>query len=280
MNTINRKIIGSETAKGGFANEKIICEKFNNWKQDREAQIWLRIMGYDVKQVKEVEAFQIPVKISKKDINKFMITESDYEEFVRFKKADAQIRLVLKMRDLVKIENISIKKANSDANYNQVDKRSVDDYQKMWCFNDQMAFWLKLFTGEIKPTNKIKELNVKLIRDRRRIFIDEMPVYIQKKIIKFFDENKIMIVSDLLKGRGGLSANWLMITRLNRFNNTTTWTLKDINYAMNFFGKGIVKVSPKGSLLIGRIVMQRKGGTPDPNKLQFKIRPCELFNAE
>jgi len=26
--------------------------------------------------------------------------------------------------------------------------------------------------------------------------------------------------------------------------------------------------------------MQRKGGTPDPTKLQFKIKPCELFKLE
>ncbi|MEO0183799.1 MAG: hypothetical protein ABIL40_10035, partial [candidate division WOR-3 bacterium] len=54
----------------------------------------------------------------------------------------------------------------------------------------------------------------------------------------------------------------------------------DINTAMNFFGSGEVELSPKGSLYIGRITMQRKGGTPDPTKLQFKIKPCELFDME
>jgi len=54
--------------------------------------------------------------------------------------------------------------------------------------------------------------------------------------------------------------------------------LKDINEAMNFFGKGEVTISPKGSLYIGKITLQRKGGTPDPTKLQFKIKPCQLFS--
>jgi len=47
---------------------------------------------------------------------------------------------------------------------------------------------------------------------------------------------------------------------------------------MNFFGKGEVTISPKGSLYIGKITLQRKGGTPDPTKLQFKIKPCQLFS--
>src|SRR3989338_2422908 len=41
--------IGSETAKGGFANEKIISEKFENWRKDKEAQKWLKTMGYELK---------------------------------------------------------------------------------------------------------------------------------------------------------------------------------------------------------------------------------------
>jgi len=49
---------------------------------------------------------------------------------------------------------------------------------------------------------------------------------------------------------------------------------------MNFFGNGNVEISPKGSIYIGRITMQRKGGTPDPTKLQFKIKPCQLFELK
>ena len=95
--------------------------------------------------------------------------------------------------------------------------------------------------------------------------------------MKFFKENKIIVVSDILKGRGGLSANWMLVTKYNKNENMTTWVLKDINTAMNFFGSGDVKISPRGSLCIGKITMQRKGGTPDPTKLQFKIKPCRLF---
>jgi len=48
--------IGSETAKGGFANEKAVAKKFDKWKRDKEAQKWLKIMGYNLKKIKKVKA--------------------------------------------------------------------------------------------------------------------------------------------------------------------------------------------------------------------------------
>ena len=270
--------LGSKTAKGGFANEKAICRKFNSWNKDKEAQEWLKIMGYDIKKLDSVKAIQVPTRIKKTDLSKFEVKEEEYEQFVRFKKADAQIRIIIKIGNILKIENLSLKKANSDADYNQIDKRTVDDYQEMWKFDDEIAFWLKLFTGELNPKKYSRKIDIKKFRDKRRLFLSEMPEMIQEKIIKFFERNRIIIISDIIKGRGGLSANWMLVTRFNRENKTTTWILRDINVVMNFFGGGEVRVSPKGSLYIGKITMQRKGGTPDPTKLQFKIKPCQLFN--
>jgi hypothetical protein len=50
---------------------------------------------------------------------------------------------------------------------------------------------------------------------------------------------------------------------------------------LNFFGNGGVKISPRGSISIGRITMQRKGGDngrPSANMLQFKIDPTKLLD--
>ncbi len=47
-----------------------------------------------------------------------------------------------------------------------------------------------------------------------------------------------------------------------------------------FFGNGEIKKLPKGSVSIGRITMQRKGGDngrPSANMLQFKIDPTKLL---
>jgi len=197
---------------------------------------------------------------------------------VRFKKADAQIRIIIKIGNILKIENLSLKKANSNADYNQIDKRTVDNYQHMWNFDNEIAFWLKLFTGELNPKEYSSRTGIKIFRDKRRLFLNEMPEIIQENIIRFFERNRIMIISDIIKGKGGLSANWMLVTRFNKKEATTTWTLRDINVAMNFFGSGDVCFSPKGNLYVGKITMQRKGGTPDPTKIQFKIKPCQLFN--
>lgn len=274
---MNKTEIGSETAKGGFANEKSICKKFNNWKKDKEAQSWLKIMGYKIEKIDSVKAIHIPTRIKKSDIEKFGMGEEDFEDLMRFKKADAQIRIVITIGDILKVENLSLKKANSDADYNQIDKRLVDAYQEMWGFDNKITLWLKLFTGENNPKSFSNLTGKIILRDERRLFFDEMPKNIRNKIVKFFNDNKIIVVSDILKGRGGLSANWILVTRYDKDEDTTAWILKDINTAMNFFGGKDVKISPRGSLYIGKITMQRKGGTPDPTKLQFKIKPCQLF---
>jgi hypothetical protein len=272
---------GSKTAKGGFANEKAVCEKFNNWKTDEEAKMWLSIMGYKIDDIDEVRAIQIPIRIKKTQIEKFGFDEDEYDDLMKFKKTDlqVQIRVIITINSVLKIENLSLKKANSDADYNQVDKRWVDSYKEMWNFDDEIALGLKLFTGEILPARcpGVLKVDIQNLRDKRRVFLDELKDELRDKIVNFFKRNKILIVSDILKGRGGLSANWMFVTKYDKTKNTTTWILKDINTAMNFFGQGDVKISPKGSLCVGRITMQRKGGTPDPTKLQFKIKPCDLF---
>lgn len=273
--------IGSVTAKGGFANEKAICKKLNDWRKDGEAKIWLKIMGYDPKEIDSLEAIHIPTNIKKTDISRLGIREDEeLEQILKFKKADAQLRIIITIGKIIKVENLSLKKANSDADFNQVDKRWVDSYKEMWGFDEDVALGLKLFTGEVSPNCCPEIAGSRVLRDTRRMFIDELPEYLKDKILEFFQENKILVVSDVIKGRGGLSANWMLVTRYNSNDDTTTWILRDINKTMNFFGSGDVKISPKGSIYIGRITVQRKGGTPDPMKLQFKIKPCDMFEME
>lgn len=254
--------IGSETAKGGFANEDIIVNKFNNWKKDNEAKKWLRIMGYNLLSIKKLNAIRL----------------HGY-------KTDIQIQLTIYLKKAIVNENISVKRANDDADYNQVDKRWVRTYKEMWDISNDITNLLMMFCGELSPKqllnkNKITKQKYNSLKDKRRFFLNEFNEKDTKKIVDFFTKHKIKIVADIIKGSDKFAADWMLVTRYNKKADETTWILRDINYAMDVFGGGRVRISSQGSLYIGRITMQRKGGDagrPTANMLQFKIKPCDLF---
>ena len=267
-----KQLIGSQTAKGGFQNEHDVVKKFNDYQSDIEAKLWLTIMGYDVEKIEALQAVQIPTRLNRKLIDNFAISEEKFIETQKYKKADIQIQLTIVMDEVIYRENISLKKANSSANFNQIDKRSVDTYQAMWGFDDAIATTLKKFTGVIQPSSSEQDK----LKDKRRYYLDELPTADVDKLLDFLNNNKVLIFSDILKGRGMLSAEWFLVTKLNH-DNTTDWVLKNINEVINFYAQGDIAVSKQGGLILGRLTAQRKGGTPDPTSLQFKIKPLDLF---
>lgn len=268
-----RQLIGSQTAKGGFENEGHIVLKFNNYKNDKEAQCWLNIMGYNYEKIHSLNALTIPVRINKSKAIHFGATDDKITDTIRFKKADIQVQLNINVDDVMYRENLSLKKANKGANFNQIDKRPVNTYQSMWGFSDNIATTLKKFTGEILPSHSEK-IDLK---DQRRWYLNELSKLEVKNLIDFFEDNKVLILNDILKGRGVLSAEWFLVTRKDTTTGDIDWILKDINYVTNFFSKGKVEMSKRGSLNFGKLTIQRKGGTPDPTSLQFKINPLALF---
>jgi len=187
-------------------------------------------------------------------------------------KTDVQVQVIIYMKKAIAAENLSIKLVSNPQGFNQIDKRWVDKYVEMWEIPADITKILKTFTGEIVPTKSG-------LKDKRRIFLSEMSEGDQKKIIDYFTKNKILVVSDTLKGRGKFSAGWMLVALVT--NGESRWVLKSINHAMNVFADGEVRITSQGSLKIGKITMQRKGGDAgrDTSKmLQFKINPVELFN--
>jgi hypothetical protein len=245
--------LGSRTAKKGFRTEKDIVKKFNNWRNDEDAQQWLAIMGYDLKKIERVKAI--------------IITGSH--------KTDVQVQITIYLKEAIARENLSVKLVSNPQGFNQIDKRWVDKYVEMWNVPDDITRLLKLFTGEIKP----KQSGLK---DQRRIFLNEMTKNDQNKIINFFTKNKILVVSDILKGNDEFPVNWMLVV-LKKKNQNPEWCLKHINHVLNVFGGGDVRITNKGSLKISKITMQRKGGDAGretSKMLQFKINPIELLKKE
>jgi hypothetical protein len=244
-------MLGSSTAKAGFANEKVVITKFNNWKKDKDAKEWLKIMGYVVEEIEKVEAIDIT---------------GSY-------KTDVQVKVTIYLKEAIDAQNLSIKLVSNPQGFNQIDKRWVDKYVELWRIPEDVTTILKRFTGEIEP-------NGKDLRDERRMFFDEMSETDQKKVLDFFDNNKILIITDILKGRDKFAADWMLVA-LKNSKDDKAWVLKSINETMNHFGNGSIYITDRGSLKIGKITMQRKGGDngrPTANMLQFKMNPVELFN--
>jgi hypothetical protein len=246
--------LGSKTARGGFRNEKDVIARFNKWEKDEIAQEWLQAMNYKIQDIEYVKAVKV---------------RGQY-------KADIQvrIRITIKLKSQEDLQNLQVKLVSNPQGFNQIDKRWVDKYIELWNIPEDIAKILKVFTGEIKPSQKG-------LRDKRRMFLDEMETVDQKRVINFFKKNKILIVSDLLKGRGEFSADWVLV--ILKANGESSWILKSINEAMNVFGSGDVRITSQGSLKIGKIGMQRKGGDngrETAKMLQFKINPIELFGIE
>lgn len=269
--------LGSKTAKGGFQNEKDVVGKFINYKSDQEAQEWLEIMGYDIYSIQSLDAKQIPTRLSRSKAHEYNISDDSFDFTQKYKKADIQVQLSITVDGIIYRENISLKKANVNANFNQIDKRPVDTYQEMWGFNSNIANTLKKFTGEIPP-NEYEAANLQLKdKKKRRFYLDELPVDEVQELLMFFEENKSLIFNDILRGRGKLAAEWFLVTKID-INNEYSWILKNINEVVNFYMGGSIELTNQGGLKLGRLTAQRKGGTPDPTSLQFKINPNALFS--
>jgi hypothetical protein len=240
--------LGSQTAKNGFKNENEIRDKFNAWKTDADAQAWLLSMNYKLAEIEDVSA-----------------TKPHGEK--------ADVEVVVKTRKGERKEGISIKLVSSPNGFNQIDKRWLSHYVKMWKMPADVEAALKLFVGEAPP--------YKESRNPDRMFLDELEPASQKAVIDFFTANREAIVSDLFSGDGAHAAGWVMVAL--KSTDTTHWVLRSDRDTIKFFSEGKIELTRNGNLNIGRITMQRKGGDAgrDTAKmLQFKINPALLFDAK
>ncbi|ARJ56721.1 type II R-M system restriction endonuclease [Campylobacter cuniculorum] len=245
--------LGSRIAKNGFANENFVINVFNSWKDNDLAKSWLMSMNYDLKQIKEVKAQKIKGTF----------------------KADIQVIVwvQISLTTLQDVQNLQVKLVSNPKGFNQIDKRWLKSYNDLWNFPKDILEILKYFTGELLP-------KIPNSKDKRRMFFNEFSYKEQEKILNFFTQNQPLIVNDILKGRGQFASEWfLVILRIKQ--EELKWVLKPINEVINLYS-GEVEFSLQGSLKIGKITMQRKGGDggrKSANMLQFKLNPCELFES-
>jgi hypothetical protein len=249
---MKKEELGSNTAKNGFKNEHFILDKFNNWKNDNQALDWLTKMQYNINEIQDVKAVKIKGSF-KSDIQ-------------------VQIKIVITLKETIDVQNISVKLVSNANGYNQIDKRWLSKYQELWNMPLNIYNILQRYTGETLP-------DIQNPKDSRRMFANEFSLEEQSAVLKFLNENKVLIISDLLKGRGEFSAEWFLVV-LNE-ESCLSYSLESINFVMNFFGNGEIIITEKGNFRIGKITMQRKGGDAGrktAQMLQFKINPALLIS--
>ena len=243
---------GSETAKAGFQNEEDVVNIFNQWEKSQLARDWLVAMDYNLNDIEYVRAEKI---------------KGSYKADIQ-----VQVRITIKLKSLIDCQNIQVKLVSNEKGYNQIDKRWLAKYKEMWDMPNDVYTILQYYVGELIPYKSNT-------RDARRMFLNEMTTDEQSVLLRWLNENKYLIVSDILKGRGQFSAEWILVIKKINF---LEWVLKPINLVMNYYSNGDIGISNSGNIHIGKITMQRKGGDSgrDTAKmLQFKLDPTELFNV-
>jgi hypothetical protein len=239
---------GSQTAKGGFRNEDEIRDKFNAWLTDDDAKAWLRMLGHDPGAVRSVSAYK---------------PHGD--------KADVVVT-VRSIDGPAFRHGISIKLVSSPNGFNQIDKRRLRQYAKMWNMPAEVATALRLFVGEDPPNAKS--------RRPERMFLTELEKEARDSVVSFFTANKQRIIADLIRGEGTNKADFFMVAW--KPGTEKSYTIIRSDEAIRFFSEGTVEVTRSGNLKIGRVTMQRKGGDggrETAKMLQFKLNPALLFTA-
>ncbi len=187
-------------------------------------------------------------------------------------KTDVQVQVTIKLKKAIDVENLQVKLMSNFKGFNQMDKRWTDKYVEMWYVPQNIEILLKQYTGKLNS-------EIENRRDYRRTFINEFSKQNQNLLVKWIEDNKTLIVNDIIKGRGKVSAEWMLVAQKIEIN--ARWILKPINIVTNHFGNGKVVITKQGNIKIGRITMQRKGwdgGRKTAQMLQFKINPAELFD--
>ena len=234
---------GSEIAKKGFKREVEIVDIFNNIINNRndiymnQIIYMLDVRNFDINKLTEVSA--LAHSGQKYDLSvKIMYDGKEYNFFIQSKK--------------------------SEAGFSQIDKRWVDKYKELWDIPNNIVETLNYFTGMTPPCYSNT-------RDSRRMFLDEIEDDKVNNLILWFDRNYHKVIGTIF----GININPRVSHVIVSGSDVNDSVIVRVYKFIDLYSGPII-ISPKGSLYIGKITMQRKGGDngrKTANMLQFKINP-------
>jgi len=191
---------------------------------------------------------------------------------------------------------ISAKEFDVKADYNHVERNYVEFYVQKWFMPQDVYVALKRFVGEVdKQGNPISietlEREAKLLgtspgklSKERRTFLNQMDPQTREIIKEFFRSNKAKILKDVFIN----DENVEFFIIVKRQGDVAYYYFVPTADVLDVYSNGDVVITPKGSLLIGNVVLQRKSGDHRTNggwadvvasQLQFKIRLSECIKS-
>jgi len=241
----NDKAMGDEIAQSGLSNEADVVKKFNNWENDADAKALISAMGYDISSVTKVSATLLTGSF-KSDIRVNIDGNFNY---------------------------IQVKLVRSNKGFSQADKRWLHTYKSWWNLPDDVFRALQYYTGDSKPYKKSQ------LKDR--MLFKELSDEERSAILRWFSDNKRVIIEKILKGKDDSPPKWILVVK--KVGETTNYAIKSVDDVVKYFAKGKVEFTRVNTLQIGKVTMQRKGGDAGrrtAKKIQFKIDPALLFDRE
>lgn len=134
-------------------------------------------------------------------------------------KADVQVVILVqvKLQELQDVQNIQVKLVSNSQGFNQIDKRWLKSYKDLWAIPEDILEILSYFVGELAP-------KISNPKDKRSMFFYEFSKEEQNKILTFFTQNQVLILNDILKGRGQFASEWFLVILKSK--KEISWILK------------------------------------------------------
>lgn len=314
--------MGDVSQKNGNACELQVTNEFINFDRYPRAQDWLRQLGYPPEVVESVEVVD-----TSKTKGTYTLSSKTGKSFqlypVKFSKTDRKIIVTVVGKAGAKYsELISIKSCQSDNGMGcppqHIARSKLETYIHQWSrynqWTDEVKIGLALLVGlshdylmpeanryrdrPITDRALLDDFYTKSLRERLLKVGDISSLY-SSAVLSFINANKIAIILDALKGRGGLSAEWLLLISGSCTDETKKATAKlvNINDAVNKLASPDFEVNRSAtaySTSTAGITIKRYGGSSsgkgaplsDEEKfrqgsaLQIHLKISELFAGD
>jgi len=243
--------VGSATAKGGTKFEHdFAAECRHGWSSPLGAAILAALNAPPQDSAWSISTSK-PVQVSSKGFNR---------------KIDTQLIVTHEGAPVV---TWAVSCKRFAAGFNQVHKQTCKDLAAFFHWSPSMLKALQACTGE----ESCLEAYPETIGAAKRLTLSSLPAEARAEIVDWFSAHKREFIAAAIGGVAPCLATHLAAYYPAK-NRVCIYSMSQV---IDHLAEGPVEVSRRGTVLnIGGLTLQRKGGTPDPTKLQVKLSAKKL----